>query len=201
MTVDRLADLTYTDLVQAKTALKKFLQSTCTDKFFVYQSPDPNPVENCLCWHEFDSLSGGLRASVRFTLLEAAFFQPFSCLKIMALKLFGAKVHKSAYISPRCFIDTLYPTLLVIEEGVLLGVEVGIGLHEHAGNIFRAGRIIIRRGATIGAGARIGCGVEIGEFAEVGGGAVVMRDVPARAKVIGNPARIISRIQNSEKVD
>lgn len=49
--------------------------------------------------------------------------------------------------------------------------------------------VVVRRGATIGAGARIAPGVEIGPFALVGIGAVVLRDVPAHALVLGNPAR------------
>ncbi len=47
----------------------------------------------------------------------------------------------------------------------------------------------VRRGATIGANATIVCGVTIGEFALVGAGAVVTRDVPAHALVVGTPAK------------
>ena len=47
----------------------------------------------------------------------------------------------------------------------------------------------VRRGATIGANATIVCGVEIGQYSFVGAGAVVTRDVPAHALVVGNPAR------------
>ena len=47
----------------------------------------------------------------------------------------------------------------------------------------------IRRGATIGANATIVCGVTIGAYAFIGAGAVVTRDVPSYALVMGNPAR------------
>jgi UDP-2-acetamido-3-amino-2,3-dideoxy-glucuronate N-acetyltransferase len=50
---------------------------------------------------------------------------------------------------------------------------------------------IVRRGATIGANATIVCGHSIGEFGFVGAGAVVTKDVPAYAIVVGNPARVI----------
>jgi UDP-2-acetamido-3-amino-2,3-dideoxy-glucuronate N-acetyltransferase len=49
---------------------------------------------------------------------------------------------------------------------------------------------LVRRGATLGANCTIICGVTIGEYAFVGAGAVVTRDVPDFALVVGNPARI-----------
>ncbi len=52
----------------------------------------------------------------------------------------------------------------------------------------------VRRGASIGANVTVVCGVTVGEAAFVGAGAVVARDVPARALVVGNPARWIAWI-------
>jgi UDP-2-acetamido-3-amino-2,3-dideoxy-glucuronate N-acetyltransferase len=48
----------------------------------------------------------------------------------------------------------------------------------------------ICRGASIGANATVVCGVMIGEYAFVGAGAVVTRDVPDHAMVVGCPARV-----------
>jgi UDP-2-acetamido-3-amino-2,3-dideoxy-glucuronate N-acetyltransferase len=48
---------------------------------------------------------------------------------------------------------------------------------------------LVRRGATLGANSTIVCGVTIGEHAFVGAGAVVTKDVPAHALVMGVPAR------------
>ncbi|OFX67045.1 MAG: hexapeptide transferase [Bacteroidetes bacterium GWE2_29_8] len=50
-------------------------------------------------------------------------------------------------------------------------------------------KTIVKKGATIGANSTIVCGITIGEFAFIGAGAVVTKDVPAYALVIGNPAR------------
>ena len=56
---------------------------------------------------------------------------------------------------------------------------------------------VIRKGAKIGANATILPGVVVGENALVGAGAVVVRDVPAGAVVVGNPAGIVNQITYS----
>jgi UDP-2-acetamido-3-amino-2,3-dideoxy-glucuronate N-acetyltransferase len=55
----------------------------------------------------------------------------------------------------------------------------------------------VGRGATIGANAVIVCGNKIGKFAMVGAGAVVTRDVPDFALVVGNPAKKIGWVSES----
>ena len=52
-------------------------------------------------------------------------------------------------------------------------------------------RTLVRRGATLGANCTIVCGTTIGQYAFVGAGAVVQRDVPDFALVVGVPARHI----------
>jgi acetyltransferase-like isoleucine patch superfamily enzyme len=56
----------------------------------------------------------------------------------------------------------------------------------------------IRRGARVGGGAVLCPGVEIGEEAFVGAGAVVVRDVPPRVVVVGNPARVLRDVPAEE---
>jgi len=51
-------------------------------------------------------------------------------------------------------------------------------------------RTLVRRGASIGANATIVCGHTIGRYAFIGAGAVVTKDVPDFALVLGNPARV-----------
>lgn len=50
-------------------------------------------------------------------------------------------------------------------------------------------KTVVKRGASIGANATIVCGHDIGEFAFIGAGAVVTKNVPSYALVIGNPAK------------
>ena len=56
----------------------------------------------------------------------------------------------------------------------------------------------IRRGARVGGGAVLCPGIEVGEEAFVGAGAVVIRDVPARTVVVGNPARELRAVPEDE---
>lgn len=48
---------------------------------------------------------------------------------------------------------------------------------------------LVQKGATIGANATIVCGITIGRFAFIGAGAVVTKNIPDYALVVGNPAR------------
>jgi len=50
-------------------------------------------------------------------------------------------------------------------------------------------RTLVKQGASIGANATIVCGHDIGRFAFIGAGAVVTKEVPDFALVVGNPAR------------
>ena len=55
-------------------------------------------------------------------------------------------------------------------------------------------KTIVKKSASIGANVTIVCGVTIGEYALIGSGAVVTKDVPAFALVVGNPGKIIGKV-------
>jgi acetyltransferase-like isoleucine patch superfamily enzyme len=59
---------------------------------------------------------------------------------------------------------------------------------------------LVRRGASVGANVTIVCGVELGAYSMVGAGAVVTRDVPPHALVLGNPARIAGFVSERGKL-
>ena len=58
-------------------------------------------------------------------------------------------------------------------------------------------KTIVRRSASIGANATIVCGVTIGEYALVGAGTVVTKDVPPFSLVVGNPGKIIGKVDKN----
>ena len=102
------------------------------------------------------------------------------------------KIQADAYI-------TAYSTL---EENVFIAPCVVTTNDNYMGRTDRRHELIkgptIRRGARVGGGAIICPGIEIGEEAFVGAGAVVVRDVPARALVVGNPARKLRDVPDDE---
>lgn len=82
---------------------------------------------------------------------------------------------------------------VTLEEGVFCGPSmVFTNVHNPRALIERKSEYrttLIRRGATLGANCTIVCGVTVGEFAFVGAGAVVTRDVPPFALMVGVPAK------------
>jgi UDP-2-acetamido-3-amino-2,3-dideoxy-glucuronate N-acetyltransferase len=119
------------------------------------------------------------------------------------------EIQRDAVVGRRCKISshTFICSGVTIEDEVFVGHGVVFindrrpratnldGSKQHEGD-WRLEGTIVRRGASLGSGAIVMCGVEIGERALVGAGAVVTRDVPPGAVVIGNPARL--RVRGAE---
>lgn len=84
---------------------------------------------------------------------------------------------------------------VTLEEGVFCGPSmVFTNVYNPRSLITRKDQYrdtMVRRGATLGANCTVVCGVTIGEFAFIGAGAVINKDVPAHALMVGVPARQI----------
>jgi acetyltransferase-like isoleucine patch superfamily enzyme len=105
------------------------------------------------------------------------------------------KIQAHAYI-------TAYSTL---EDDVFIAPCVTTTNDDFMGRTERRHELVkgptIRRGARVGGAAVLCPGVEVGEEAFVGAGAVVVRDVPPRAVVVGNPARRIRDVPDEELLE
>src|SRR5919202_578560 len=105
------------------------------------------------------------------------------------------KIQAHAYI-------TAYSTL---EDNVFIAPCVATTNDNFMGRTEKRHELIkgptIRRGARVGGAAVLCPGIEIGEEAFVGAGAVVLRDVPPRAVVVGVPARQIRDVPNDELLE
>ena len=60
-------------------------------------------------------------------------------------------------------------------------------------------KTLIKKSVSIGANATILCGLTIGEYSLIGAGAVVTKDVPPYSLVVGNPAKIIGKVDKYGK--
>lgn len=125
----------------------------------------------------------------------------------------GARLGSDCNINDGVFIenDVIIGDRVTVKSGVQLwdGLRVGDDVFVGPNATFtndpmprskvRPDQFLVTRiedGASIGANATILPGISIGRRAMIGAGAVVTRDVPAHAKVVGNPGRIIGYIED-----
>ena len=121
----------------------------------------------------------------------------------------GARVGADCNVGGHAFVESgaVVGDRVTVKNGVLLwdGVTIEDDVFLGPGCVFtndprpRVARRLepdefaptrVCRGASIGANATVVCGLTIGSFALVGAGAVVTRDVPSHALVVGNPAAL-----------
>jgi UDP-2-acetamido-3-amino-2,3-dideoxy-glucuronate N-acetyltransferase len=85
-------------------------------------------------------------------------------------------------------------TGVVLEDDVFCGPSMVftnvLTPRSHVSRKHEYQQTLVKRGASLGANSTIVCGNTIGQYAFIGAGAVVTRDVPDYALVLGNPARI-----------
>ncbi len=82
---------------------------------------------------------------------------------------------------------------ITIEDEVFIGPNATFTNDRHPksrNKDWQKEKILVKKGASIGANATILPGITIGENAVIGAGSVVTKDVPAKAVVYGNPARV-----------
>ncbi|MBQ9485804.1 MAG: serine O-acetyltransferase [Clostridia bacterium] len=113
----------------------------------------------------------------------------------------GIEIHPAAKIAGGVFIDhgagVVIGETAEVEEGVVIyqGATLG-GTGKEKGKRHPT----VKRGAIISAGARVLGGFTVGEYAKIGANAVVLREVPPYATVVGVPAHIV-RINGQKPVD
>lgn len=141
------------------------------------------------------------------TILEELFGRPLDQSSTL-LPPFYADFGKNTRIGARCFIQQC--CIFFDRGGITIGNDVFVGPKVNLITLnydFTPGNrsatfckpIVLEDGAWIGVGATILPGVTVGKDAVVAAGSVVTKDVPARAIVGGNPARILREIPKQEQ--
>jgi len=117
----------------------------------------------------------------------------------------GAKIGRNCKISSHSFICEG----VIIEDNVFIGHNVTFinDLYPRAttgdgklksGEDWVCVPTVVKSGASIGSSATLLCGITIGENAMIGAGSVVTKNVPPNTIVVGNPARVVSQIQDED---
>jgi serine acetyltransferase len=147
----------------------------------------------CICESVVIRSRDDLRFLTRTLLMSVSNHAPLSALRVLFARLAGARIGAGAFISPGVMLDPLYPQLLDIDRGALLGIGCRLLTHEYTATQFRLGAIRVGEGAVIGAFATIRSGTTIGARATVGMHSFVNRDVAEGETVGGVPARPLTR--------
>ena len=134
-----------------------------------------------------------------------AYSAPLPSWSIKFQKSRGVKIGENCHFSPYVLIDLLHPELITIEDNVTISSNTMIFAHINpTANEFlkRNGYprtikpVLIKKGAVISVGCIIIAGVTVGENSIVGAGSVVTQDIPDYCVAVGNPARVIKKIDH-----
>ena len=133
-----------------------------------------------------------------------AFSSPHSGFAIKMQRARGVKIGKNCHFNPYTFIDLIYPKLVHIEDNVTLGSFSMIFAHSNpTANLFlkngeyprKVGDVTIKSGAVINPGSIVTSGVTIGKNSIISPGSVVTQNIPDHCVVVGNPARVVKKIE------
>ena len=160
-------------------------------------------------YYGYSGITGKLKLRVNYMRSwlhhTLAFHSTHSGFAVKMQRLRGVKIGENCHLNPYALIDLMYPELITIENNVTLGSFSMLFAHNNpTANLFlkqgdyprKTGEIHIKSGAVINPGAIITLGVTIGKNSIISSGSVVTQDIPDYCVVVGNPARVIKKIDH-----
>ena len=134
-----------------------------------------------------------------------AYSSPLSSFSVSIQRSRGVKIGKNCHFNPYVLIDLIYPKMIEIQDNVTLGSHSMIFAHSNpSANLFlkqgeyprKISKVVIKSGAVINPGAIIIAGVTIGENSIISPRSVVTQDIPDYCIAVGNPARVVKKINH-----
>jgi acetyltransferase-like isoleucine patch superfamily enzyme len=116
-------------------------------------------------------------------------------LKNRLYRMFGANIGKEVYISPGVYIDEIFPELISIGDGSIIGKDVSILTHEFTIKHVRFGMVNIGKQVLVGANSIVRSGVSIGNKSLIAMDSLVNKDVPEKEEWGGIPAHKIKKLR------
>ena len=160
-------------------------------------------------YYGFNGFMGKTRMKMKFLrswiLHTMAYSSPHSGFIANTQRSRGVKIGKNCHFSPYVLLDLVYPHLVNIGNNVTFGSNVMVFAHNNpAANLFlkngefprKVEKVDIKSGAVLFPGSIITAGVTIGENSIISVGSVVTHDIPDHCVVVGNPGRVIKKINH-----
>lgn len=160
-------------------------------------------------YYGYNGMFGRMQLRFKFAkswiLHSIAYSTPYVNWTIRCQRSRGVKIGKSCHLSPYVLIDLVYPHLVTIGDNVTIGSNTMIFTHANpTANLLlkrneyprKVEPVNIKSGAVLFPGCIITAGVTIGENSMISAGSVVFEDVPDYCVVVGNPARVVKKIEH-----
>ena len=160
-------------------------------------------------YYGYGKVFGKIQLRLKFLrswiLHSLAYFSPHPGFTIKMQRARGVWIGKGCYIGPYVQIDLLYPELVTIEDNVAIGCNSMIFAHTNpAANIYlkkkfypiKLDPVLIKSGAWITPGCIITSGTTIGKNAILSIGSVAANSIPDNCVAMGNPARVVKKIDD-----
>ena len=159
-------------------------------------------------YYGYSGSFGRLKMKIKFLrswiLHSWAYSSPSSNFSVKMQRSRGVKIGKNCHFNPYVLIDLIYPKMVEIGDNVTLGSHSMIFAHINpSANLFlkngeyprKVGDVTIKSGAVINPGSIVTSGVTIGKNSIISPGSVVTQNIPDHCVVIGNPARVVKKIE------
>lgn len=174
---------------------------------------DENPTsvneKELMEYYGYSGTFGNFRMKMKFLrswiLHSIAYSCPHSETTAKIQRLRGVKIGKNCHFSAYVQLDLIYPHLVSIGDNVTFGSNVIVFAHTNpAANLFlkngefprKVAEVKIKSGAVLFPGSIVTAGVTIGENSIISVGSIVTKDVPDYCVVVGNPGRVIKKIDH-----